>query len=258
MENDGLFAITLAQAAALQERFLPDVPGPAVAWHVIQTQNGRFCVNQWPHPSVVLVETAGNYTLCGAASDISPAALHGLIHGFVTAEPAFVPLLHAAFPNLQVWQRVILTLDHAPTAVVPNGYTVRQLTVDDLPQLQQLSNETNWVAKTWGGLARLAASGVGWGTFAANGSLLSLANTFFLGHRYEDIGIATEPEARGLGLGPACAAAVCRAIQQRGRTPSWTTSPDNEASLRVAHKLGFRPHHTDQLYVVNIPIPLTS
>ena len=258
MGNNGLFEITLVQAAALRERFLPDEPGPLVAWHVLQTENGRFYTNQWPHPTVILAETAGNYALCGTAGDIAPADLHGLVRGFVAAERPFVPLLHAAFPELQVWQRVVLTLDHAPTDVVPNGYCVRQLTTADLPQIRQLSDETSWVAKTWGGLAGLAASGVGWGAFGRNGRLLSLANTFFLGHRYEDIGIATEPEARGLGLGSACAAAVCRAIQLRGRTPSWTTSPDNEASLRVAHKLGFRPHHTDQLYVINIPIPAAA
>lgn len=258
MVNSSLFEIPLAQAAALRERFLPDEPGPLVALHVLQTKNGRFHVNQWPYPTVILAETAGNYALCGTASDIVPADLYGCVRGFVAAERPFVPLLHAAFPELQVWQRVILTLEHAPTAIVPSGYTVRQLTTADLPQLQQLSDETSWVAKTWGGLAGLAASGVGWGAFGENGRLLSLANTFFLGHRYEDVGIATEPEARGLGLGSACAAAVCHAIQQRGRTPSWTTSPDNEASLRVAHKLGFRLHHTDQLYVINIPIPAAA
>lgn len=255
MVNGGLFEITLAQAATLKERFLPDMPGPLVALHGLQTGNGRFHVNQYPNPSVILAETAGNYALCGTASAIALTALHGLICGFVAAERPFVPLLHAAFPDLQVWQRVILTLNHAPAAAAPPGYSVRQLTPADLPQLQQLSDETSWVAKTWGGVKGLAGSGYGWGAFGENGRLLSLANTFFLGHRYEDVGIATEPEARGLGLGMACAAAVCRAIQQRGRTPSWTTSPDNAASLRVAQKLGFRSHHTDQLYVVNIPIP---
>ena len=52
-------------------------------------------------------------------------------------------------------------------------------------------------------------------------------------------GVATEPGSRGQGLSTACAGAVCQDVRDRGRIPSWTTSPDNTASLRVAAKLGF-------------------
>lgn len=247
--------ITTVQAMTLLDRFIPDQPGPLVALHAAQTGNGRFWVNAWPNPDVVLAETAGNYALSGSPNAITPDMLPRSLSGFVAADVSFAPLLYAAFPDLQVWQRVVLVADHMPTLAHPPELDVHQLTAADLPQLQRLSDETNWVAKTWGGVAGLAASGYGWGAFGENGRLLSLANTFFLGHHYEDIGIATEPEARGLGLGTACAAAVCRAIQQRSRLPSWTTSPDNLASLKVAYKLGFRQHHTSQLYVIKLAIP---
>jgi predicted GNAT family acetyltransferase len=76
-----------------------------------------------------------------------------------------------------------------------------------------------------------------------------------VGAVYEDVGVATEPGFRGLGLSSACAAAVCRDVRRRGRLPSWTTSPDNTASLRVAAKLGFRHRRHDRLLVADVPIP---
>ena len=84
----------------------------------------------------------------------------------------------------------------------------------------------------------MAASGYAWGAFS-DGRLASVACTFFLGERYEDIGVVTEEEFRGMGLSVACAGALCGDIINRGHRPSWTTWADNQASIRVAEKLGF-------------------
>jgi len=65
----------------------------------------------------------------------------------------------------------------------------------------------------------------------------------------------TEPQFRGGGLSTACAAALCEDIRARSHQPSWATSPDNLASIRVAEKLGFTLQRRDVLYVVGIPIP---
>src|SRR5919108_56192 len=67
--------------------------------------------------------------------------------------------------------------------------------------------------------------------------------------------LATGPASRGLGLSTACAAEVVRDVRRRGRVPTWTTSPDNTASLRVAAKLGFALRRRDRLLVVAIPAP---
>jgi RimJ/RimL family protein N-acetyltransferase len=44
-------------------------------------------------------------------------------------------------------------------------------------------------------------------------------------------------------------------VRSRGRTPTWTTSPDNRASLAVAARLGFAHERDDVLYAVRRPIP---
>ena len=74
---------------------------------------------------------------------------------------------------------------------------------------------------------------------------------------YEDIGVVTERDYRGQGLSAACAAALCDDIRARGRRPSWSTAPENHASLRVAEKLGFVVQRHDRLLVVgqNVPLP---
>jgi GNAT superfamily N-acetyltransferase len=131
---------------------------------------------------------------------------------------------------------------------------VRRLAAADGGSLAALGEETGWIANTWGGPAGLAASGMGWGAFAGP-RLVAVACPFFVGAAYEDLGVATEPAFRGLGLSTACAGALARDVRRRGRIPSWTTSPDNTASLRVAAKLGFGLRRRDRLHAVGVAIP---
>ena len=102
--------------------------------------------------------------------------------------------------------------------------------------------------------SRLASSGHAWGAFTED-RLVSVACTFSVGERYEEVGVVTVPEFRGMGLSVACAGALCADIQGRGRIPSWSTSPDNTPSLRVAQKLGFELRRRSRLYVVGMPVP---
>lgn len=250
-----MITLSREQTVALQSWFQPERPGPLIGAHVVHTGHGTAWVDRWPAPRAILVETAGNYSLLGEPAALTPAALKPHLAGFVEAAPAFEPLLRAAFPQLEMWQRLIFTLNVPPPHFpLPDGFTIRPLSAVDVPYFQPLSPEAAWISKTWGGAAGLAASGYAWGAFAAD-RLVSVACTFFLGAQYEEIGVATEPGFRGQGLSVACAAALCRDIQQRGRHPSWTTSPDNIASRRVAEKLGFAFQRHDLLYIIETSIP---
>ncbi len=82
-----------------------------------------------------------------------------------------------------------------------------------------------------------------------------MAVPFFLGEHHEDIGVVTERAFRRQGLSTACAAALITDIQARRRRPSWTTSPENKASVGVARRLGFRQVRADRLYLVRTPVP---
>ncbi|MCX6050018.1 MAG: GNAT family N-acetyltransferase [Chloroflexi bacterium] len=246
--------LTPAQLATLNAWFLPDRPGPLIGLHVIQTGHGRGFVDRWPDPRAVLVETAQNMALSGDPTALQPDDLRIHAPGFVEAADNFVPLLRAAFPDLVARDRIIYALVGKPQFSLPTNFTVRQLGPTDAQALQKLSDESSWISKTWGGPDGLAASGYAWGAFA-NDQLAAVANIFFLGDHYEDIGVATEPQFRGYGLSGACAGALCEEIQARGHTPCWSTSPDNLASKRVAEKLGFTWQRNDYLYVAGIEAP---
>jgi RimJ/RimL family protein N-acetyltransferase len=246
--------LTPAQTATLKNWFLPERPGPLIGSHILQTGNGACFVDRWPAPQAILVETAGNYTLLGQASALTPADLHPHLQGFVETSEAFVPLLQAAFPKVESWPRLIFAQSKTPDLATTSPASVRRLEPVDSYHLWGLSPEVAWISKTWGGATGLAASGLAWGAFVA-GQLAAVACTFFLGQTYEEIGIVTEPKFRGRGLSTACTLALCSDIQARGHQPSWTTSPDNTASLRVAEKLGFSRVRDDLLYVVGISIP---
>jgi RimJ/RimL family protein N-acetyltransferase len=249
-----MIRLTPKQIASLKPWFLPERPGPLIGSHVIQTGHGACLVDRWPAPRVVLVETAGNYTLSGEAQVLAPADLQPHIEGFVDTTEAFAPLLRAAFPDVKTWPRIAFAQPDAPNPVAAGDVALRRLEPSDRPHLERFDPDSAWISNTWGGPAALAGSGFGWGAFVA-GRLASIACTFFLGETYEDIGVVTEPDFRGLGLSVACADALCRDIRARDHQPTWTTSPDNTASLRVAEKLGFVVQRQHQLYVVGIPIP---
>jgi GNAT superfamily N-acetyltransferase len=251
-----LVPLTREQLATLRHWFRPERPGPLVAQHVLATGNGTCLADRWPDPRALVVQTGGNYTLAGDPGALDPGDLRDRVAGFVEAPAPFEPLLLAAFGEVAEWERMIFTPEGPPGPLpAPGaGHLVRRLGAADGGALASLGGETSWIANTWGGPAGLAASGVGWGAFAGP-RLVAVACPFLVGEDHEDLGVATEPGFRGLGLSTACAGEVAGDVRRRGRTPTWTTSPDNTASLRVAAKLGFGLHRRDRLLVVGIPVP---
>lgn len=250
-----MIKLTPDQAASLKHWFVPERPGPLIGLHIILTGHGAFFVDRWPDPRCVLADAAGNYALVGDPHTLEAADLTQRIAGFVETPEPFVPLLRASFPDLKVWDRVIFSLDELPQFELPVKQPIRRLAAADADRLRELSPEIAWITKTWGSPLDLASSGFAWGAFAGE-RLVSVACTFFFGDQYEEIGVVTEPAFRRRGLSAACAAALCQEIYARGHRPSWTTSPDNVASLRAAEKLGFKMQRRDKLYVVGIPIPM--
>lgn len=249
-----MILLTPEQAASLRAWFLPDRPGPLVGLHVLNTGNGACFVDRWPGPRAALVDTAGNYSLAGDPAALAPEDLRGRVAGFLDAPDAFEPLLREAFPTLVVWPRVIFALGERRAAEPPRGVLVRRLLAGDAHQISGLRPELSWIAATWGGPGGLASSGHAWGAFV-DGRLVAMASSFFVGERFEDIGVITEPEHRGRGLSVACAGALCEDILARGRRPTWGTSPDNTASLRVAEKLGFVLERHDREFVIGRAVP---
>ena len=117
-----------------------------------------------------------------------------------------------------------------------------------VPEVRQLDTEDVYILAAYRG----SALGTGFATFedlltdglaagaVVEGSLVGLAHTNALTSGYADIGVATDKAFRRRGFASAAASIVARRIQERGLVPVWSTGEDNEASLRVAARLGFR------------------
>ncbi len=236
----------------LRPWFTPERPGPLIFEHIARTGHGRVRVDRWPDPRVVVAELPGNLSLRGDPEHIPPADLAEL-SGFVDAPPEWLPALRASDPAVAPWDRLIAVLP-ATTPTPPTTPDVRLLTSDDAPAFAGLSAESAWIAETWDGLPGLLAAGVARGMLV-DGRVAALAVPFYVGGRYEDIGVVTEPHHRRRGLSTACAAALIADIRARGRVPTWSTSPDNIGSRGVAARLGFVHERADVLYVLRTPIP---
>jgi GNAT superfamily N-acetyltransferase len=228
--------------------FGPERPGPLLHAHVRASGVGRCWADSRLDPTTAVAELPGdNIALRGIPRELPDLA------GFVEAPPVWLPVLRAVDPATAVWQRVIAVLP-AAVDVPPPGVGARRLTAADTAALAEVDPSIAWIGETWDGPAGLARSGVAWGAFDGP-RLVSVACAFFVGRRFEDIGVVTEPAYRGRGLSTACAAGVVRDIRDRGRQPTWTTSPDNVGSRRVAEHLGFVHARDDVLYAVRTPIP---
>ena len=236
----------------LRPWFTPERPGPLVFEHVARTGHGRVRVDRWPDPRVVLAELPGNLALRGDPEHLPAAALAELT-GFVDAPPEWLPALRASDPATAPWDRLIAVLP-ATAPVPPPSANVRLLTGDDAPAFAGLSAESAWIAETWGDVPGLLAAGVARGVIV-DGRVAALAVPFYLGGRYEDIGVVTEPDHRRRGLSTACAGALIADIRARGHVPTWSTSPDNTGSRGVAARLGFVHERDDVLYALRTPVP---
>ncbi|MEO5877624.1 MAG: GNAT family N-acetyltransferase [Streptosporangiaceae bacterium] len=239
--------IELPQDREIDDWFRPERPGPLIGPHVLQTGHGRIFADRADAPRAVLVETGGaNFDLSGDPGAFVPA---GPLTGTFRADEAFEPLLRAHSSELQRWPRVIYELAGDPHPVPAPATEIRRLGPGDADALDGLSPQSHWISETWGGPAGAAAGGLAFGAFHHD-RLASVALPFYVGERFEDIGVVTEDGFRARGFSAGCAAAVIEDILGRGRRPSWSTSPDNIASRRVADKLGFRYCRSDLLYLV--------
>lgn len=127
-----------------------------------------------------------------------------------------------------------------PIAEMPTHEQVRLLTDDDIAltmmidELQQTSAYKPIVAAA-----------------VLEGEIVSLAHTFAWSPLYVDIGVTTHEQFRNQGMATAAAAIVATEVQKRGKVPVWSTGADNQPSMQIAQKLGFR-ETSRRLYLIPV------
>lgn len=130
-------------------------------------------------------------------------------------------------------QDVYHMLTQPPPADLLAKPHVHLLTSDDLPMLQNAPPELRGPNPEHL-LYQTAAAGA-----IINNQLVAIAQNYALTAGYGDIGVFTLPDWRGRGFASAAAAQVAQWLQANGRIPVWSCGEQNQASLRVAEKLGF-------------------
>ena len=240
-----MILLSPGQRIQIKHWFTPDPPGRLAGMHILKTGNGAILADQWPHPKVILADTAGSYALLGDPDALTTEDMGHYLQGSIYASDHFVPKLTAVFPDLKAREYANLCLSRDPADQPIQQGTIRPLDQDDTHYLWGLSPPSFWITKSWGGPAGLAASGHAWGVFIHD-RLASVACSYYLGETHEDVGVTTEPEFRNTGLSSACTAALCIEIRSRGVQPIWNAALDNPASIRIAEKLGFDlvEHHS--------------
>ncbi len=124
-------------------------------------------------------------------------------------------------------------LTQPPPANLLTHPDVRLLAPHDLPILQAAPPELSGPNPEHL-LHQTAAAGA-----IINNQLVAIAQNYALTEGYGDIGVFTLPDWRGNGFAAAAAAQVAQWLQRNGRIPVWSCGEHNQASLRVAEKLGF-------------------
>ncbi|MFI8187125.1 GNAT family N-acetyltransferase [Actinacidiphila glaucinigra] len=231
----------MIEVPSLDGWFPSGVPGPvALAEHVRATGNGRWWADREAAPRAVAVACADHVLLEGDPRYVDPDALAPLANGYVLARTRFLPVLGAAFERVVPGERMIWVQSRpVPRRRPPRDAVVRRLAPGDGPAVAAAGDDVRWITRSWGGAQGLAASGHAWGAFRS-GRLVSLACTYFLGDRYEDLAVVTLRGHRREGLALACLSGLCGDVASRGRTPGWTCSRGNRPSRRLAWTAGFR------------------
>ncbi len=246
-DSQAMLSLASEHWPALQVGLDPERCCSLHAPHVIATGHGSIWVDRWPAPRAVAAFTGGNLGLTGDPRAVSPGSIAEVVAGllvewdrvFIDPGPDFEPTVRRGIDALRLWPRVLYSLAGEPST--PRSFAngvVRAIDPGDEAALSSLDASIKWISDTHDGAAGLAASGRAVGAFS-DGRLTAVATVFYTGTRFEELGVVTDPEFRGSGLSTACAAFLIEQIRLRGRTPCWSTTPDNLASQRVAEKLGF-------------------
>ncbi len=230
---------------------LGDSPETVITHHLLTSRTcNAWCVGD-PRQPVAAIIQAHDFLAEPIVYGHSPADI-ARIMAFVEDWHTFSVPLHLSralerpvatlggTTTLNTLEDVYHILD-GPPADVPRRDDVRLLTDDDvlltagMPILEQRS-----------AYKPIAAAGI------VEGEIVAVAHTFAWSPLYVDIGVTTHEEFRNQGYATSAASLVIEEVRKRGRTPVWSCGSENDPSLRIAEKLGFR-ETSRRLYLIPVP-----
>lgn len=160
------------------------------------------------------------------AADLIYRALPPGADVFIHSPLAYRPLLAALF-EIKVEQELrLLQLRKNAFQPVVNVLVMRSATPDGLPRY--IIRPTN----------------------AENENEIGASATLnWQSPRFAEVTVYTNPQYRNRGWGRSVVSALANDLLQNGKTPLYEVSPQNEASLNLAHALGFTYTGEDKLFL---------
>lgn len=258
-----LFELPLSALAAYTRRFAEPPARLAAASIAAGNTAGRFWTSSenasfaslvlWDQGNNILYiglapEDAGDRFSRFVASEIGGPALAAGLERFGAraldaATERRLPFLFAPLPmeerrNL-FWEWPSGREPGTDHAVVPGlrwqPIGRKLLARDDLLGLDELRQEIGWM---WPDAERYQQHGLGVAALHQQ-QLVCWCTSEYVGPEACGIGIATAAEYRGRGVATATAARFVREAVRRGLSPCWECGANNQASARVAAKVGF-------------------
>jgi len=152
--------------------------------------------------------------------------------GPVTPEPPAKAIERVGFDPIDASSARFETL----RAELPDGVTVR-------PMDAGLVARCEWrdlIEGAYGSVEAFLEHGLGLCLMRDN-EILAEAYAPFIGRGVAEVGVVTAEAQRGRGLAAIAIAWLTVSLAERGLAMYWSCDADNEASVRVAGKLGFGP-----------------
>ena len=221
--------------------WIAELPETVIAISALSSGAGRVSIRRGPDaPLAVLVESPlvpGEPQGFGDGEALLGLLTHTDGWTCVEVDDAIAREIEGEFANRWGLARSVVDVIHVlnePVAVF-NHPLVRQLTPGEALELPTVDHDL---------LAdrRLAAVAAEHGRLLAgvdDGVIVGQGGSLAAGGVFADVGVHVAGGYRRQGVATACASGVCRALQNGGLRPVWSTSSENTASLAVARKLGF-------------------
>jgi RimJ/RimL family protein N-acetyltransferase len=210
-------------------------------------QQARVFVDRLPEPRAAMVCHGYDYYPAGdpespdlrrfIAEAPGEAGVFASFYGYCPADPAWEAALLADHVLQRIVRRTFLYLAKvAPTAQLGTEYVLR---LPDVELARRIDAELDeHITLTWGSYEAFASAGLGC-CVLKDGQVVSAAFPASVSAHHADISVATLPAVRRRGLAEVACATVIAQYLAGGRTVAWDTDDDNEASARLALRLGF-------------------
>ena len=231
---------------ALPELFDPDLPNAPMLFGILEGHlPGRAVADDAEHPDIAGVQgadgiafisrTTSQAAFDGVLTELRGDAIVGVVWPSDAGGPVTLPEPAKTMDRLGFGPIASSSVRFDELrAALPTGVAVRPLDAELLARCEW----RELVVNAHGSIEAFLEHGVGL-CLLRDDEILAEAYAPFIGRGIAEVGVVTAEAHRGQGLAAIAIAWLAATLADRGLTLYWSCDTSNEASVRVAAKLGF-------------------